>query len=161
MTDRLTSAWTKTAEEAFGNSGKMGREGELTVLKEVESWGWEVEDHEEDKALQVQGIDISIKKPTWNRFYTVDVKTGKSYLSEYGVMKVDITPNGWLFSEKKTSDRIWHLNVETGWMAWYDRQDMKKHIESIKETLDPSATYYSFNPSNKQPFIFRAKIKHE
>lgn len=159
MSERITSAWTKTTAEAFGDNEKvrLGRAGELAVLHEVSSWeGWEVLDHEQDYNLQLQGVDISIKKPTWQRFYTVDVKTGGSYLDSYGTIAVDVTEDGWLFNSKKTSDRIWHVNLNTGWMAWYDRKDMIKHI---RENVKPGKSPYLIKTSLKLPFVYRRKLK--
>lgn len=163
MSERQTSLWTETTEEAFGKTPEveLGRKGELLVFNEVLSWGngWEALDHEQDQKLQVQGIDLSIKKPTWKRFYTVDVKTGKSYLNEYGNIVIDLKPDGWLLNPQKTSDRIWHVNVDTGWMAWYDRNDMKKYIQTIPEQIGDK-TWYSISPKSTPDFVFRQKVKH-
>lgn len=162
MSERLTSAWTPDLVGAFGNNPNvlMGRNGELAVLNEVASWNdFEVIDHEQDKALQLKGIDISIKKSTWSRFYTVDVKTGRSYLDQYGTIRIDLTEDGWLFNPSKTSDRVWHVNLDTGWMAWYDRIEMKAFIQHsrIKET-----TPHGFDipvRDKSASFITRRKMK--
>ena len=74
LTDRLVKHWTATAEEAFGKSGKKGREGELFVKKAIESWGWSVTDNEEDYQSQVAGQDLWIQKPSWSNAYSIDVK---------------------------------------------------------------------------------------
>jgi hypothetical protein len=29
---------------------------------------------------------------------------------------------------KKQNDRFWHVNVDTGWMAWYAREDAQNYI---------------------------------
>ena len=160
MSDRLTSAWTSTTAEAFGDTPavRLGREGELAVLNEVKSWdGWEALDHEQDQKLQVQGIDISVKKSTWQRFYTVDVKTGGSYLDFYGTIVIDVNEDGWLFNPKKTSDRVWHVNLDTGWMAWYDRKDMIKHI---RENVKPGKNPYLIKTSLRLPFVYRRKLNN-
>lgn len=161
MSERLTTAWTKTTAEAFGDNPnvQLGREGELAVLKEVSSWvGWQVLDHEEDYSLQLSGVDISVKKESWSRFYTVDVKTGRSYLDEYGTIKIDTKPDGWLFSPKKTSDRVWHVNLDTGWMAWYDRKDMIKYIN---ENIQSGQDQFNIAARIKVPCVYRRKLNNE
>lgn len=127
MTERLTKKWTQTAEEAFGESGAKGLIGEQFVANTISSWGWSVELHETDKASQISGVDITFQNPKWAKAYTADIKTN---LDVYGNFYVECTDKGWLFNPKKTSDRIWHCNPETGWMAWYDREAMKNHVES-------------------------------
>lgn len=123
MNNRLTSKWTPTTEEAFGTTGKKGREGELFVKKAIESWGWLVTDNEEDYDSQVAGYDLWIQKPTWANAYSIDVKAN---IDQYGSFK--IYPKEWM-NPKKQNDRFWHVNVTTGWMAWYSRQDVQRYIE--------------------------------
>lgn len=122
MGDRLTNQWTPTLEEAFGASGTKGREGELFVKEAIESWGWEVRDNEQSYEEQVAGQDLWIRKPTWKYFYSVDVKHN---LNQFGGFYV--SPKDWMKEDKK-NDRFWHVNTETGWMAWYAREDMQKYI---------------------------------
>ena len=131
MSDRLTSEWTQTAEEAFGQSGAKGRTGELFVKEAILSWGWEVQDNESDYDQQVAGQDLWIKAPTWKNFYSIDVKTN---MGEHGAFPV-ITEQ-WM-NPKKLNDRFWHVNVDTGWMAWYSREDMQHYImkNNIKENF--------------------------
>lgn len=121
---RLTNEWTDTLEEAFGANGSKGRDGELFVIDAVCSWGWLVKDNETDYQEQVAGQDIWIKKPTWSNYYSVDVKAN---LDKYGNFYV--VPKEWL-NPKKRNHRFWHVNVDTGWMAWYDRIDMQEYIKS-------------------------------
>ena len=122
---RLTELWTDSLEEAYGESGAKGREGELFVLEAVRSWGWEVKDNESDFNQQVAGQDIWIKKPTWKNFYSIDVKAN---LDKYGSFYV--YPDQWL-NPKKKNHRFWHVNVETGWMAWYDRVQMQTYLKTL------------------------------
>lgn len=126
MTERLTEVWIETLEEAFGQSGKLGREAELFVMKAVRSWGWKVTDHQDDKILQIAGIDISIQKPTWKNAYSVDVKGNMNHA---GTFYVDTDPDGWLYNRRKRSHRVWHANPTTGWMAWYDREQMRVYLK--------------------------------
>ena len=134
MTDRLVQHWTPTLKEAYGQAGEIGREGELLLLEALAKAGFLTIDHESDFALQKAGIDISIKKPSWARYYTVDVKTGHSYIDKYGTLKINLSRDdreGWLYSKTKTSDRIWHVNLETGWSAFYDRKQMIDYIKTL------------------------------
>lgn len=153
MSERLTAEWTKTAEEAFGETGARGTIGEHFVANTLTSWGWEVELYEEDFDMQVSGIDISFRNPKWARSYTADIKTN---LDEYGNFFVDTSPNGWLFKSSKTSNRIWHCNPQTGWMAWYDRFEMQKYI--ISQGLENTGLYKIAN-RDKIDFITRRKGK--
>lgn len=151
MSERLTPKWTDTLEEAFGASGARGREGELFLKKVIEGWGWEVIDNEEDKELQISGKDLMIKNPKWASFYSVDVKNN---LDDRGSFYVDLSEKGWLFNPKKTSDRIWHVNPQTGWMCWYGRKEMQEYMKKehgIKEELIKVTVY------DKIPFITRRK----
>lgn len=148
---RLTQEWTPTLEGAFGQVGKMAREAELFVKEAVESWGWEVMDNESDFADQVAGRDLLIKKPTWANFYSIDVKAN---MNDFGVFMVDSNENGWLFNPKKKSDRIWHVNQNTGWMAWYGRNEMKQYI--INNSLT-NTQLVRILPSQKLPFITRSR----
>ena len=120
---RLVKHWTPTAEEAFGATGKKGREGELFVKRAVESWGWTVTDKEEDYASQVAGQDLWIQNPTWSNAYSIDVKAN---IDEYGSFW--IYPKEWM-NPKKQNHRFWHVNVKTGWMAWYSREDVQRYIK--------------------------------
>ena len=128
MSDRLTSQWTPTLEQAFGASGAKGREGEMFVKEAVESWGWDVIDNEASYEEQVAGQDLWIKKPSWHNHYSIDVKAN---MNDFGAFYVD--PVEWMKSEKK-NHRYWHVNVDTGWMAWYAREEMQNYITTNNKT---------------------------
>lgn len=145
MSDRLTKRWTDTAEQAFGQPGKKGREGELLVIDTLLSWGWLVEDHEDDREKQVNGIDISFKKPSWKRWYTGDVKAN---LRRDGTIPVYFD---WLF--RGQSDRIFHVNVDTGLLIWYDRREMQKSILGGRE--------YKVVPQNEVPMGKSKAVRYD
>jgi len=128
MSERLTNNWTPTAAEAFGVSGLKGDRGEQFMCEVYDDWGWEYEQHPASFQHQVGGVDFSFRKPTWSNFYTCDVKAN---VDPFGNFFVETDDAGWLFNPKKRSDRIWHVNPDTGWMAWYGRADMKHYIMSI------------------------------
>lgn len=127
MSERLTQEWTPTAAEAFGASGTLGDEGEEFLSEVLKSWGWTCELHSSSFSHQVRGVDVTFRKPSWSNSYTADIKTNHD---EYGNFFVETDDDGWLFNPKKDSDRIWHVNKDTGWMAWYNRNEMKAYIES-------------------------------
>ena len=141
MSVRLVKHWTPTTEEAFGARGKKGREGELFVKKAIESWGWLVTDNEADVNSQVTGCDLFIQNPEWFNAYSVDVKAN---INKYGSFL--IYPDEWM-DPRKQNDRFWHVNVESGWMAWYSRQDVQSYIKRNKLT-EP----FEVRVKGEQPF---------
>lgn len=154
MGERLTKRWTKTTEEAFGPRGKQGRDAELFLMKVLsEQFKWEVCDQEAQREDQISGVDVAFKAPTWSNWYTADVKGN---IQENGRFYVDTDVDGWLFDSRKISHRIWHVNPKTGWMVWYDRNDMKEHVKKIgkfNQGLLPINTW------DKLDFITRRKAK--
>jgi hypothetical protein len=125
---RLTNRWTYTSAEAFGRSGVKGDQGEEFLCKVFEAWDWDYEHYSSSRLHQVRGIDVSFRKPGWAKSYTADVK---SNLDTYGNFFVETSDEGWLFNPQKTSDRVWHVNPDTGWMAWYGRDEMKEFIDRM------------------------------
>lgn len=143
---RLTSEWTPTLDEAFGESGTKGRKGEQFLCKVFEGWGWDYIWHEDDKEMQLKGIDISFKKPGWKDFYNCDVKNN---MDEYGTFYVH---RDWLFKGK--SHRIFHVNDVTGWLCWYDRKIMQDWYNRKYEYIKLLA--------NKRPkFVFASLFTGE
>lgn len=157
MSDRLVQHWTPTLEEAYGPSGRKGREGELLLLEALAAAGFLTIDHESDFKLQKAGIDISVKKPSWARYYTVDVKTGNSYIDDYGTLKIDMCREGWLYNSTKTSDRIWHVNLNTGWSAFYDRKEMILYIKTLP--LDEGEETLELSMKHQPSLVRRMKLK--
>lgn len=152
MGERLTQEWTKTAEEAFGATGARGSIGEQFVFNAIRSWGWFAELFEDDYQAQVTGIDIAFQNPSWARPYTADIKAN---MDESGSFYVDTDMNGWLFNANKISDRIWHCNPRTGWMAWYGRREMQEYIYSLNKL---NTALCKITPRNRIDFITRRKV---
>jgi hypothetical protein len=147
MSDRLTKEWTTgedALEEAFGETGVKGKQGEIFMCEVFESWDWEYIWHRDEPLLQNNGIDISFKSPAWINFYTCDVKNNLTESGTFYVYK------DWLF--KGSSDRIFHVNPETGWLNWYDRKRMQKYFDKKKE-------YITISTSNRPSWV-KAR-KHE
>lgn len=121
MSKRKAAEWTDRVEDAFEDSSmaKKGREGELFVLDMFRKWGWETVDHENDQYKQSQGIDISFRNPKWRYFYTCDVKATMNERGAFTVWR------HWLM--KTRAHRIFHVNVSSGRVAWYDVVDMRNY----------------------------------
>jgi hypothetical protein len=148
---RLTTRWTTTAEEAFGETGRKGREGELALISTLRSWGWEVWDYEDDRDMQCRGIDVGFQNPKWARSYTGDVKAN---LRDDGTIPVY---NDWLFKTK--ADRIFHVNVKTGWIAYYGVSDMIIYIESVNGHAGYRSDSLWIKRNEAPTFIKRTKVK--
>ena len=138
MSERLTSEWTGTLDEAFGATGTKGRLGEEFMEKVFESWGWEYRRNESDRKSQMEGKDIEFKKPGWANFYSGDVKNNMDIYGNFYVHK------DWLF--KVSCDRIFHVNPVTGWLAWYSVDDMRKAYDNTQE-------YMKFTSKTRPSFI--------
>ena len=141
MSNRLTTKWTSTAEEAYGKFGKQGRVGELWLAEFLRKQNFEVSDSESSKDNQVKGIDLTINSNSLARPYTIDVKTN---LQNNGVFFIETSDSGWLLNPNKTSDCIWHVNPVTKEMAWYSRSKMKTAIRSLK--VDRTFKHFFNNP---------------
>lgn len=147
MGDRLTNRWTDTAEEAFGPTGSKGRVGELFMIEVFKSWGWDVQDCEEDRYYQTRGIDLKFAKPGWRKPYSCDVKNN---MNEYGSFYVNAD---WLFNRKHVNDRVFHVNPDTGWVAFYGTEDMRRwYLQNHK-----GAEFVRIDPTTGPKFIKRSK----
>ena len=142
MSDRLTNKWTGTLDEAFGATGTKGRHGEEFLLKVFASWGWSAIHYEDDYQKQVDGIDIEFRNPNWANYYSCDVKNN---MNEYGSFYVY---RDWLFKVK--SDRIFHVNPNTGWLAWYG-------VSEMRDVYNRSREYITITPAKSPTFVKRSK----
>lgn len=153
-TIRLTKEWTPTLVGAFGETNNVtkGRQAELLVLDTFDKWGYQVIDHEKHRYNQNRGIDIEIKHPSWKNFYSLDVKGN---MNKYGSFIVETSPDGWLRSPKKVSDRICHVCNETKWIAWYSRQDM---IKWLRDNSYLRVGLLEITTRHKLDFITKRKV---
>ena len=152
MGARLTNRWTNTLGEAFGATGDKGLEGELWMMEVFRSWGWECTHHPDDRKLQVAGIDITFRNPEWYNSYTCDIKNNQN---EYGTFYVH---SNWLMKRTYLPDRVFHINPDTGWIAWYPTKDMRKwcnrHPELVRYTKNDSK-YWTIKANMKLKFVTR------
>lgn len=140
---RKTNKWTKTLDEAFGETGARGREGELFLMRVFESWGWRYEDHESDKELQTSGIDVTFQNPKWANAYTGDCKAN---MDEYGGFYVY---RDWLFETQ--ADRVFHVNPDTKWLCWYP-------VDLMRKIYDKHLHRMKFYPKTTPQFVTRRKV---
>ena len=142
MSERLTSRWTESLDDAFGLTGTKGRLGEEFLLKVFESWGWDTKHYPDDKKKQLAGIDIEFHNPNWQNFYSCDVKNN---MDEYGCFYVY---KDWLY--KIESDRVFHVNPDTGWIAWYSLDEMQNYFDKELDKI-------RICPKKSPKFITRRK----
>lgn len=152
MSGRITSAWTKTTAEAFGNTPavRKGRLGELFIIDVMRGWGWDVIDYESDRKKQTEQIDIEFKDPRWANYYSGSIKAN---MDDYGNFYVY---GSWL--NNTFSDRIFHCNPKTGWLCWYDTKTMQNYYrENFDQQLMNSEGnfYMKISPSECRDFVKR------
>ena len=122
MAERLTTDWTETAEEAFGETGVVGESGEVVVKGILESLGLEdVQHYPSDKKLQLEGKDLSFTLD--GELCWVDVKNnlhhGKDVCIDWPKLK-------------KSKATYWiHINRKdpTDWVI-YSVARMVNHLEN-------------------------------
>lgn len=121
---RITKQWTNTTAEAFGQSEYVlkGRQGELFVMDVLRSWGWDVIDHEDNKQMQLKQIDMEFKDPKWFKHYSGSIKTNMD--DDGNIFVYD----HWI--NISYPDRVFHCNVNTGWICWYDTKLMQQYFEN-------------------------------
>lgn len=150
--ERITKKWTPSLVEAYGPGASKAREAELMVIEAFAGWGYQVLDCESDFQSQKHGIDLTIKHPDWRRAYSIDVK---SNMNKYGTFWVETSPEGWLRHPSKTSDRICHVCVDTGWVAWYGRDQM---VEWLRKNGHLKVGLFEITTRHKIDFINKRKI---
>lgn len=135
MMNRITRKWTADLKGAFGNTPQISKamRGEQFWEQFAKNTYDEVINHSSDRAKQTAGIDFTIKKETWHRPITVDVKSNM----EHGYFYVENNEDGWLRNKNKKTVRIVHLEVDSGWICEYDRTAMIEYLDKngIKEPL--------------------------
>lgn len=120
MSNRLTSKWTRTAEQAFGSTGSKGRKGEEFVMQQLDKAGVEYYDHENDFQKQRYGIDITYKAEDGSE-RTMDVKSNLNDRDEFAVYA------DWLGKSK--ADYVVHVNPKTGYVASYRTSHMREYFK--------------------------------
>jgi len=148
------STWRLTKVETFSETKKMTKKQEsvLFVANAFEGWEYDVKIHESNLYSQKHGIDVEIKKHDWKNYYSIEAIPN---MNKFGTFYVETTPDGWLRSTTKTSDRVCHVCLETKWIAWYSRTEMIKWLRDnghLREGL------FEVTSRHKLPFISKRKI---
>jgi hypothetical protein len=150
-TKRLTKDWTDTLEQAYGEIGAKGKQGEDWLKQRLIEKGFEVETHDNDKAAQLAGIDLTATLPSTKQTWTIDVKTN---IKDDGTFFIETNSNGWLLHPHKKSTYIWHVNPKTGCMVWYNRKLMQNFI---LQNRDKNKSLLKCNANTIQSEIFFVK----
>ena len=117
MSNRLTTEWTPTAEEAYGESGRQGTEGEILACEILDSLNISYTYHPENKAIQCSGIDIYVGR------YGIDVKANlHSHKKQVAVDWPKII---------KSKAKWWmHVSIEDpNYYIVYETKEMIKYIQ--------------------------------
>ena len=125
----------------YGTTGIKGEAGEEFMYKMLQL-DYTVSDYRKDLIIQGQGIDFGIRRPEWNREYTLDVKNNLYLDSSYYAFKIEIqsgTEAGWFFTSK--ADRIYHTNAYSGRYLYYNLNELRYFV--TKRLL--SNDYSDFN----------------
>ena len=121
MSKRITSKWTKTTKQAFGDNEytRNGQKAEALIHEYLKSYYDEVIYHESDRSKQINGIDFEFKKASWKNFYSVDVK---------GNLKKGFFPVYPDELSRKRNHRMVHVDLDKGYTVEYDRVSMMRFI---------------------------------
>jgi len=143
MGERITSKWTSSLTEAFGDTPQIRKAiaGEELWESFARKAYDEVINHKSDRSKQIAGADFTIKKSNWRFPVTVDVKTNLNNRTFF----VENISNGWLRSKNKQTIRIVHLDIVEGWVIQYDRIMMIKYLDS-KNITTPLVKLSVFDP---------------
>ena len=112
----------------FGQRGFKGNAGEVALYNKLKTL-YEVSDYRNDYSMQSQGIDFGIKLPSWQREFTLDVKSNLYVQPGWFAFKIELqkaNKAGWLFTSK--SDRIVHVSTYTNQYMYYDLNEMRYYI---------------------------------
>jgi hypothetical protein len=128
VSDRVTSKWTETTIEAFGDKPNVrrGLEAEELVNSYLNKVYNEVTWYHDRRDKQLQGIDFEFKKDTWRNSYSADVK-GNLKNGKFFVYPDEI--------KDKINHRLIHVDIVTGLAVEYDRKSMLEYLDSKPELV--------------------------
>ena len=153
VSDRVTSKWTKTTLEAFGDKPNVrkGLEAEELVNGYLNKVYSKVTWFHDRRDKQIQGIDFEFKKDSWKNSYTADVK-GNMSKRMFRVYPDEI--------KDKVNHRMIHVDINTGWAVEYDRKSMLDYLEDKPEYIQVDKNnkrYAEFDASYR---LLRRHINH-
>ena len=150
MGNRITSEWTKTTTEAFGDNEdtRKGNRAEEIIFEHFLKIYDYAKRNEEDYDLQLEGKDITFGMDHWYRLYNVDVKSNlKDYSFSVDIPKI----------MKAKTDRWLHYDEKSNFYAMYDINDMKEYIKE-KGVEDRPYVYLSTTKAQRPSFIKMGKV---
>ena len=146
VSDRITSKWTETTIEAFGDKPNVqkGVKAEEMVYSYLKKTYNKVTWFHDRRDKQVQGIDFEFKKDSWYNSYSADVK-GNMSKRMFRVYPDEI--------KDKVNHRMIHVDTDTGWAVEYDRKSMLDYLKNKTE-------YIKTDKNNKRYAVFDASHRH-
>lgn len=123
MSNRITSEWTATTAQAFGNNHctQTGDKAEHMVYNYLQATYDAVHWHRQNRSKQIAGKDFEFKKKQWKHWYSVDVK-GNMHRGMFLVYVQEIA--------NKQNHRMIHVDTDSGQAVEYDRQSMLEYLHS-------------------------------
>ena len=151
--NRITSKWTKTTAEAFGDTPnvKLGDTAEKLaydyLLRVYDSVEW----NRDKRDKQLAGKDFEFKKKQWKYSYSVDVKGNlhDGYFFVYVDEMVD-----------KLNHRMMHVDVSSGWAVEYSRDSMIEYIENNEHLVKTDKNNKRFVRLKSFDKFLMSKINH-
>lgn len=142
MSDRLTPDWTPTSEGAFGETGRVGDQGELSILDIFEDMGYETIHYPDDQPHQVAGVDFGVI--IYGNERTFDAKTnlhtGKNVcVEEEKIMKSEA--DFWIHLNRNDHSDI----------VFYKVSDMIAYRNNHRPRLDKNGCFWV---SRGQSFLY-------
>ena len=153
MSGRITSKWTKSVIDAFGNKPNVrkGVKAEELVHSYLKKIYNEVTWFHDRRDKQLQGIDFEFKKDSWKNSYTADVK-GNMNDGIFFVYPDEI--------KDKVNHRMIHVDTNTGLAVEYDRESMLNYLQDKPDLIkiDKNNNRYARLDSSNQ--LLRIHINH-
>ena len=120
----------------FNKSLEIGKEGEIKVINQLKSKGFEVYDYTDYnlfKYKQQKGYDIEVKNPTTQELDRVDIKSNAK--KGYIYLEVKQYDNlGWFWTS--SSDLIYHYDLKQDEIYGYELKKMRNFVH--KNDIKPN-----------------------
>ncbi len=153
VSNRVTSKWTNTTAEAFGNTPlvRKGFAAEQLVNDYLHRVYGTVTWFHDRRDKQLQGIDFEFKKDSWRNSYSADVK-GNLKGRKFFVYPDEI--------KDKKNHRMIHVDVDTGWAVEYDRQSMLAYLHAAPGMLKLDKNNKRYALLESSSLLLQRRINH-
>jgi genome maintenance exonuclease 1 len=153
MNDRITTKWTESVVEAFGDKPNVnkGVKAEKLIHSYLKNIYNEVKWFHNKRDKQLRGIDFEFKKDSWKNSYTADVK-GNLQNGRFFVYLDEI--------RNKVNHRMIHVDTDTGWAVEYDRVSMINYLDSKPELLKKDKNNNKYALLESYSFLLKRRINH-